>query len=106
MKGIRYELDDGRGLFQSIEYIGIPRDTVDEYFDDININLPIPWEVLISSINYKFYFTEKGIKRFIKSLDKIVELVESYDRTVKICNDEINDEYIVYQDEYQFAIEL
>ena len=42
MKGIRYELDDGRGLFQSIEYIGIPRDTVDEYFDDININLTIP----------------------------------------------------------------
>ena len=106
MKGIRYELDDGRGLFQSIEYIGIPRDTVDEYVDDININLAMPCEVLISSINYKFYFTDKGIKRFIKSLDKIVQLVESYDRSVKICNDEINDEYIVYQDEYQFAIKI
>lgn len=101
MKAIRYEFENGKGIFRHRTEISLS--TLIEIGKDIDDNLPLP--EVVFDYDCKFYFTQKGNDRFIDTLNNLINLFNSHNIKVIKCETELDDNDIIYKDDYQVAIE-
>ena len=106
MKAIRYEFVSGEGLFQGLRYTS----NIDERISydariEIDENLDVPWDI-ITNHDCKFYFTENGNNKFKNSLERLIDVLSEYEYEIIKHETDIDNKDIIYEDEYQIAIEL
>ena len=106
MKAIRYEFVSGVGLFQGMRNISnIDERTLFDIRIEFDENLDIPWDV-ITNHDCKFYFTENGNTKFKNSLERLIDMLSEYEYEIIKHETDIDNKDIIYEDEYQIAIEL
>ena len=104
----RYELYlDGEpqdvGFMVGLNELDLDYEIQDYIMEDFNANLPFP---KISEKHQKqiplAYFTEKGLERFQKSIQQLLDVYETYNffDVVKI-EESLFDKTIIYEDQYQ-----
>ena len=104
----RYELYlDGEpqevGFIVGLNELDLDLDVQDFVMEDFNENLPFP---KISDDDWSHtplaYFTEKGLERFRKSIQQLLDIYENYGffDVVKL-ESSLSDKTIIYEDAYQ-----
>ena len=107
---IRYELyidDEAQdvGIFQGISELDLDDDTSDAYLDAFDNVLTIPFDVFVKW-RTQSWFTEKGEKRFLEDINRIVALYNNSGlfEVRRIVKETLDD--IVYSDEYQVLTKM
>ena len=107
---IRYELyvDDEYqdvGIFQGLSELDLDDDTSDSYMAPFDNVMIIPFETFINQ-KTKSWFTEKGEKKFLNDINRIIALYDDNGlfEVRRIVEENLQD--IVYSDEYQVITKL
>ena len=108
-KGYRYILTfdgepQGIGMFQGLSEIDRDEEYI-ESLEDLFKELEIPEEVFIKNRFTTSYFTEKGLEKFKSAIDTLQQTYREYSGfDIELITEDIPEDKIVYQDEYQIII--
>lgn len=109
LKGYRYILTfdgepQGIGMFQGLSEIDRDEEYI-ESLEDLFKELEIPEEVFIKNRFTTSYFTEKGLEKFKSAIDTLQQAYREYSGfDIELITEDIPEDKIVYQDEYQIII--